>query len=401
MKKAAAILLILASLFSLAGCLSPVSLDAYGYVVSLGVDRGKEKAFYFTFALQRALSEQNADSEGGAILLAAEGDSIFEAINELKDNTSYTLNFSRTNFIIFEKSLAEAGDIQRLVSTSFDSLRIRTSAVIIVTECKVSEFIGGMYSNNDANIGKLQSALMLDREKTGMAAIMSVSRLIEACSDSRFDYSTALGDYDAKIITDTEQKKSESEGKNPLEDVDVGDRVGGLKSFISGAALFSGWRMTGALDREETMFLNMVTGEFENGVLSVEYVGGNGKTSLVSVLLSPEKLAVKADDELSVSVDLTLTAGIHMKDEAITSREIDEWLTKELPGIIESRILEVFYKCREAGSDAMRFGTIIIKRFRSREEWESFDWKTRYLSFEPAFHVTVINTDKYIEEDMQ
>lgn len=389
-------------LIPLSGCLSPVSLDAYGYVISVGVDRGKEKAYYFTFALQRALSEQNLDSEGGAILLAAEGNSVFEAVNELEDNVPYSLNFSRTNFIIAGRKIAEAGEIRDLVSTSFDSLKIRTSAVIIVADCPVSDFIGGMYSNNDANIGKLQSALMLDREKTGMVSIMSVSRLLEACSDSRFDYSTALGNYDPDTVTDTEQKKSESEGKNPLEDVETGDRAGGLKSFISGTALFSGWRMTGVLDREETMFLDMVTGEFENGVITLVYDGeGEGRGSFVSVLLSLEKCRVAVNDDLSVSAEIKLTAGIHRKDERISSAEMDEWLTERLKTILEGRMNEVFLKCREAGSDAMRFGTKLIRKFRDYGEWERFDWRERYKSFEPEFSVTVLNADKYIEEDMQ
>lgn len=383
-------------LLTLSGCLSPVSLDAYGYVISLGVDGGKDARYCYTFALQRALSEQNVDSEGGAILLSIEADDLFSAVSELEDNIPYSLNFSRTNFMIVGSGAAGDGAIENLVSVSFDSLKIRTSAVVIVTEGPVAEFIGGMYSNNEANIGKLQSALMTDREKTGMVAVMSVSRLIEACATGCFDYTAAYGSYDGSIVTDSEQKKLESEGKNPLDELEPGGRAGGLKAYISGTALFDGWRFSGVLTREETMFLNMVTGEFVNGVFSSEFNGSN-----VSVLLSLRRSSIEVGEDLSVRVFVSLDAGIRQKDAALTAEETDEWLTETLPGLIEEKLASVFLKCRAAGSDAMRFGSELVKRFQTYNEWESFGWKTRYLSFEPVFTVTAENTEKHLSEDMQ
>lgn len=382
----------------LAGCLQPVSLDECGFVISIGVDRGKEKKFYYTFALQRPLSEQNVKDEGGAIALSAEGESIFEAINEMEGNVPYSLNFSRTNFLIFSRETAEAGDIEELVSTSFDALKIRTSAVILVSEGNASEFIGGMYANNDANISKLQSALMLDEKKTGMVTVMSVSRLLEACSDARFDYCSAYGVYDGDIVTDTEQKKSESEGKNPLEDVKIGDRAGGLKSSITGAAIFSGYKMTGVLTRYETMLLNMVTGAFRTGVVTFPYKDGD---STVSVLLSLKKRSISVNEDLTGEAAIMLTAAVHEKDASVPDDEIDAWLTGELAGIIADDMLRVFLKCRSADSDAMRFGTGAVKLFRSAEEWDAFSWKERYRDFLPEFRVTIENTDKYLNENMQ
>ncbi|MBO4384693.1 MAG: hypothetical protein J5854_04660 [Clostridia bacterium] len=389
---------VFASIMPLSACLDPVPLDECGFVITIGIDRGREKRFYYTFALQRPLSEQNTDAEGGAIALAAEGDGIFEAINEMEGNVPYSLDFSRTNFLIFSRETAEAGGAEELISTSFDALKIRTSAVMIVSEGSASEFIGGMYSNNDANISKLLSALMLDEKKTGMVTVMSVSRLLEACSDGRFDYCAAYGVYDDGIITDTGQKKSESDGKNPLAEVEIGDRAGGLKSMIVGAAVFSGFRMTGTLTRYETMLLNMVTGAFKTGVVTFPYKDTGGT---VSVLLSLEKSRLAVGNDLSGSARITLTAAVHGKDADVPDSEIDAWLTGELPGILAEDMLNVFMKCRGADSDAMRFGTEAVKLFSTAAGWNAFLWKERYRDFLPAFYVAVKNADKYIGEDMQ
>lgn len=50
---AACVLLVLAFLLPCAGCLQGVSLDEYGYVLTIGVDQGEQKKFNISFLLQR------------------------------------------------------------------------------------------------------------------------------------------------------------------------------------------------------------------------------------------------------------------------------------------------------------------------------------------------------------
>lgn len=384
----------------LAGCLGTVSLDGYGYVVTIGVDKGKDKEYFFTLALQRELGDQDTQAEGGAIALTREGSSIFDAVNGMEGGIPYSLNFSRTNFIVMSRELAESGALKEIVGTSFDSLKIRTSAVVLICEGRASEFVGGMYANNDANITKLQSALMTDKNKTGIVSFMSVSRLLEAVSGGRFDYCSAYGVYDDAVITGMSQKKAESEGENPLKDVGTGDPAGGLKSMLTGAALFSGWSMTGTLDREETMFLNIATGEFRTGVITLGH-----RDTLIAIQLklvrTRKRVNVSHDLKIEASATVLLEAAVHLKDESISSEEADAFITETLPRIIEDKLNAAFEKCRDASCDAMRFGTEASKCFRTVTAWEDFCWKERYPYIEPRFFVTVRNVDKYISEDMQ
>ncbi len=383
------------------GCLKPVSLDAYGYVITVAIDKGKEKEYYFTFALQRELGGENIDSEGGATALACEGDTIFEAVSELEGNVPYSLNFSRAHFIIMSRELAREGALCDFVMTSFDSLKIRPSALLVISEKGAGEFAGGLYSNNDANITKLQTALALDKEKTGMVSVNSISRLIEYNAAGCGDFCSAYGVYDDEIITDAEQKKSESEGENPLKDVETGDRVGGLKSRIVGAAIFSGWKMTGVLSREETMYLNIALGEFENGNVTVYPNGENEATVLLAFVKRSVSIDPFAKGAIPAKVTIELAASPHLKDPGITEEELDDYISNELERVVSQRIEEVFLKCREAGSDAMRFGTHAVKRFSAARAWEEYGWKERLDLLEPVFEVTIVNTDKYYSEDMQ
>ena len=391
--KKLAMMIILSLVFSLfPGCLDPVSLDEYGYVVTVGADRGEEKKYFITFALQRGLSEPGTEAEGGAQLLTCEGDSLDEAVKETESRMSCTLNFSRTNFFVFSRELAEAGDIEELLSISFDSMKIRPFAAVVVSDCEAYRFIGGMSANNDANVNKLQSGLFLDARRAGLSQVMSVSLLIEAAQGGAFDYSAALGDEDGEIITDTAQKTSQNEGEDPLKDIRPGDKAGGLKAYVKGAALFSGWRMTGELTREESVYLDMVCGSFTEGTVTLPL--GEEAVTLMVKLTKVKREVFFENGKPKASVIIRLEAGVHEAPRELSESEFDEWLRDTAPGLLEAACEEVFIKCREAKSDAMRFGKDAVKRFSSYEEWLEFDWKRAYEGMEAAFTFELVNTDK-------
>lgn len=383
----------------LCACLSPVSLDACGYVISIGADRGKTRKYYFTLMLQRELSEPGTEREGGASILAAEGDTLDEAVNALEGGVPFTLCFTRTNFFIFSADIARSGDIEELLSLSFDSMKIRTSAAIVVSEGSACEFMGGLSANNDANIRKLQEAVMLDMEKTGMVALMSVSRLFEAVNTGEYDYVAAYGGYEASAVTDMEQKKNENEGKDPVEDIAPGVIAGGLRSRMKGAALFSGFRMTETLTREETELLNIACGEFKSGTFAVET--GEGKTVLILTPKSLKKTVDAAPEQTpKARAELILYAGIHSKPAGMTGDTLETSVKEAARREIEEGLYNVFLKCRAAGSDAMRFGREAKKRFRSQSEWEDYCWKDRCRELEAEFSVTLVFTDKFTDGRM-
>jgi hypothetical protein len=381
MKKAFLFLLALALLAgSLSGCLAPVSLDALGYVVTVGIDRAPGGGFYFTLALQREMAEQNLESEGGASILADTGADLFEAIERIEGSVPYSLNFSRTNFIIMSRELAGEGGLSELLHTDLDSLKVRASAIVMISEESAFGFIGGMYANNDANINKLQTALLLDRMKTGMVSVVSLAELYEAAAEGRFDIAPALGARDDDIITDMAQKRSEAEGEDPLKDVSAGDRVGGLCAYVSGTALFSGLCMTGELSREETLFLNMASGGLGRGQLT--FPTEDGPIS-VSVRLKSSKTSAffAADGRIGFTVKIELEYGV-MRGEGGEAAE-------KLAAYIEKKLYEVSEKCRAAGSDAMKLGVSASKLFRSYAEWDAFRERGGERFLAPVFSVAV------------
>lgn len=87
--------------------------------------------------------------------------------------------------------------------------------MVQVTHCSVREYLGGLSANNNANLSTLQDDMINDARKTGRVAVINAARCFEACGGGRFDPVLPMGFYDPKVVTDTKQKNTATEGENP------------------------------------------------------------------------------------------------------------------------------------------------------------------------------------------
>lgn len=389
------IVLLAACCLALTACLRPISVDSCGYVVAIGVDEGTQKPYEITLELQRESSGDSSEGSGGSIILSCEARDIFEAVSELAAGTAYDLNFTRTHLFIFGKALAEKGLIAEVLNMSFDVLRIRQSALMLIACCPVRDYIGGLAANNTANIAKMQDSLISNVERTGETAALNVSLFFEAVDGGRFDAVMPLGFYDERIITDTKQRDSATKGENPIADAEKGARIGGMQGLTKGCALFDGAKLCGELSGEETKLLNLVRGDYRRGTLA--YPLENGETASLLVVLNKKRTEVETSGEnprarvvlsLNITVEHDPSRGIGESWHSGGRQRLEEYL--------EGELLKVFEKCRGLDSDAMGFGRYASMNFRSAEVWEAYRWKRAYSALEAEFEITLNLDDEYL-----
>lgn len=375
------------------GCLNPTSLEKYGYVLTIGVDKGKEKKYEITFELQRELSgEEGSENPGSVVLLSEEGDTIFEAVNIIYRRTSFDLNFARTHAFVFCKEMAESGRMKDFLSMSFDKLRIRQSAIILISDGNAKEFLGGRNANNEANATRIHENLLEGAKVVGETSVMNLGAIFESCDGRRFDVALTYGSVDDKIITDAKQKESASMGENPVQNPK--DRVGGMQTQLDGAALFDGWKLVGTLPGHDTQILNIASGRFKNGSIMMDASEGVQYALLVQLDEYRIKTEVANDVKAEISVVLSLTISQDPTGELAKNWEdrgkqlVEEYFEKEFDRITKY--------CKKVNSDALGIGRYVSKKFKTVEEWEAFDWKKRYSETEVKFNVDVILSDVYI-----
>lgn len=387
-------LALLIALCTFCACLRPMSVERCGYVVAIGIDAGSEREFEITLELQRE-SVSEAQTDGGSLILSCEARDVFEAVSILAANAAYDLNFTRTHLFIIGEALAREGRLGEVLNLSYDVLRIRKSALMVIARCPVRDYIGGLASNNTANVAKMQDALISNVETTGETAAINLSLFFEAVEDGRFDPVMPIGYYDESIITDMKQRDSAKKGENPIADAQKGDRIGGMQGITKGCALFDGETMCAELDEAETRLMNLVRGDYRRGTFA--YPLENGKTASLLVFPNKREITVELGGEkpgavvklrLSITVERDPGASIVSHWEAGERERLASYLSGELE--------RVFIKCRQAGSDAMGFGRYASMRFFSTEAWEAYGWKRVYPSLEVRFEVEPTLDDEYM-----
>lgn len=393
MKKGCLFLAFLFLCATFAGCLNPVSLDKYGYVVAVGVEAGKQKKYNVLFLIQKESMGTESDT-GGGVLLGAEGDNIYEAIAVMESSVPYEINLSRVMFMMFSETVARSGMMQDFLSMSFSSLKMRYSINAMVVSGDLQRYMEGFNMENFPNMAKLQSNLIGRYKDPVWSRIMTLAELQEAVQSARFDAAIPYGTYNESVIT-AQDAKSADKGEEPPEHIDTTggvQRLGGMKSSVYGAALFDGWRMVGVLPGEDTVFLLMGSGLYQKGSLTFSDRNGN----IVSVYLieaAAPQVSFRDNGVPTVKVCLKFLCSIDY-DSASTDEVRTKNITEDLESYLQAEIQRVFVDCQRIGSDCFGFGRNAVKCFCSTGAWDAYDWNTKFPLLQAKFDVAIEMTNE-------
>ncbi len=402
-KRPALLLCILLILPLCAGCLEATSLDEYGYVLAIGVDQGTQKKFNVSFLLQKEGESQEAQTGAGSYIVAAEGDNLFDAILVAHVGVPYVLNFTRTNFIMFSDQVASSALMDEFLSISFNSIKLRQSAKMVIVRGECLEYMEGLSSADVPNVAKQQYNHFQAYDQEGVIPITNYTVYQEAVRSSRFDVAIPAGRLDSSISAESNSEEAKQQGggmqTNDKDTTDGVKRTGGLRSYLYGSALLDGNRFAGYLNNEDTEILLLAMGQFKNGTLSVTDELGT-VTFLLKAIGKP-KVQISLGDAPHAAMELMLYAEIGLD----TSGNAEQRWNGELKGELETYIVRelerVFGACQALNSDAMRFGCYASKQFSSVEAWREYVWKEKYKNMTAEFSVGIHLNDRVISSHME
>lgn len=426
-RRLGAIIMLLLCCLALAGCLGSVQADDYMYVVGIGFDRGREYKYNISFLVQKEVGGEGQSSTGGIEVYSAEGDSIFDAITTLHAGGPFRLNFSRTNTIMFSRELAEEGEMEQLMDIAFNALKLRQSAKLLVTLCPVRDFMDGLRLEQSPNVTKLMASVMENYGVDGITAVTNYALMTESVRDKRLDGIVMLGGLDETAADSGgeqpqggggqdsadmvqgggeeagsggsqqqgQQKENQQDKQDKQEYTTAGVyRSGGMGAYVSGVALFDGWRMAGALDGHDTKFLLLGKGDFNTGNITIPYDGDR----VVAYLRAGGKPRVTMDlsGEPRALVEMEMVCGILQYMGEYGQDEWERGLKAAAEEYIEGELGRVFEACRRMGSDAMGFGRYAVMEFDGSAAWEAYDWQGSYPGLEVEFRVELDLADENI-----
>lgn len=402
-EKIACVFLLLVMIASLtAGCLDATQLDEYSYVMAIGVDVGEIKKYYVSFLIQMEGTTQQSEAGKGEMVLAAEGDSLFEAVTVAELTISDKLNFMRTNYVAFSLDVAKTQLMGDFLSASLNELGIRRSANLFVTLISCSDYFKGLNSLKEPSVAKRQYGLYISNEYTGLLPLTSLSLYKEAVSGGRFDVMVPTGSIDTSNETESgvESEKdgggTEASGSKGSGTTAGVNRDGGLDSYPYGCAVFHEGYLAGVLNGKDTQFLLMASGGFTKG--PVYYKNSESEYAFLLEALKTPKVVFENGETPRADITIVLTGRV----EADTAGNIvyiwESSLKREFEQYIEDELMRVFLICRDMGSDVLGFGRYASMECANIRQWEETNWKERYKKMEVSFHVTVKPENTMITE---
>ncbi len=376
------------------GCLGAHSLDEYGYVLMIGVDKGEEAPFYVTLLLQKGGQGGETDAAAeGSVLAGTPCTNLFDAIDQIEASMPFRLELSRAAVIVCAEELAKSGAAaEEFLAISLGSLRVRYYVNLVVAQGQARDYLAGLRSTLAPNLAKLQDSFVQYSEATGLAPVTTLAQFYEGAWSPTFDTVLPLGSFNSQRMLQDQLQKLEEENM-PLsqyqqQEADGSDTpVGGMKSSLEGAAVFDGSHMVGTLTGEQTQYLLMALGEFQRGRIQMQDREGRQMSVVLQKADRPTTTIRFQEGVPKGQIALSLHAAVERP--ASVAEISPEEMEQEIAQHIQKGLEQTFLVCQDMGSDAFGLGKAAVSHFDTVKDWEAFNWKRAYQMAQVEFHVVV------------
>jgi len=385
------------------GCFDRREVDELAYVMAIGLDKGKTNDIKMTLQMAVPLAFGSGNEGGGegdksVLVTTIETPSIVSGLNITNNFLSKQINLSHAKVIVFSEELAREG-IQKYINSLERFRDVRGNTYLVVSKGSAEEYLRSVKPVLEVNPAKFFELNLTSYRYTSYTAGSQLLDffLQQSSSGSQAVVTlAATGKYESSDEFSLNGSTYKEKGRdNPLEgDFKAGNipRVGDIKSEIMGVAVFDGGKMVGELDGEETSNYLIINGKFKNFYFTLpdplfdeEYVVLNinsGRSPGFRVNMVDEKPIIDLNIRLEGDI-ISIQSGENYEDLdklPILERAVEEFMKKDM--------LKFLYKTsREFNCDICGFGKEMKKKFIDWNEWEKFNWPSKYKNAE--FNVNI------------
>jgi len=391
----AVIFMILMQTAVFTGCFDKRELDDMAYPVALGFDKGETNELRMTLQMAVPTNISGGESGGGgegeksAIVITVDTPSIYSGLSMFNTFISKQINMSHIKAIVFSKEIAQEG-ISKYLHAMIRNREFRPDASIIVSRESAEEFINAVKPKLETNPAKYYELLLEGYRYTGFTTnteLISFYKKSESDSIQPIAVLAGVGKYKSSDEFDLSKSTYLERSRNkPLEgDFKGGDlpKVGGLDIETMGLAIFDGGKMVGELDGEETTYHLMVEGKFNSmyftmpdplveGHFIVLHVRRSRLTQKdVEMIGDKPKLITKVFLEADI---LSIQSGYNYESEEnieILQSATEDYIREGIEKYLEKTV-------KEFKTDSNGFGNKMKSRFLTWQQWEEFDWPSKF-----------------------
>lgn len=413
-------------------------IDHLAYVLVLGIDKGeKARLKISTQFINVSSSSSGASSDSSQIVLTScEANSIFSGLNLLNSYIGKEINLAHCSVVVFSEEIAKEG-ISSEIYSLINNEEIRSSANIVVTNCKAYDYINNSKPNLENLTSKYFDTFDITSKLTGYFSNITLGDFFNNLSESNSDpiavlgglNSTARSEENKSSSNSSEESSSSSNSGNSdningetsnsnLSSQDVEEQekqeietnqdnlvagkssiVGGRGTENLGLAIFSGDKYIGELTVWESICHSLITNSIDTCIISVEDPLVENKQ--LEIQLSPNKKSkITSNIEngaININIELNLIANIISLNSNINYEDTDT--INKISAATQNRLNDELNKyfdktARKYNVDIDKYYLSILKYFPYQKNFDNFNYKEKLknANFNCNTHVNIISS---------
>lgn len=420
------------------------SIDNISYVIALGVDLSEDKnnlQVTFEFMDTSSFADNGTSQESPPIIDTVTSTSINSAINLLNSYVGKEINLSHCKVVVFSDELAKKGIFSEITEL-MNNIQVRPTTNLIISKSRAIEYIQNSTSSLEKVLSKYYDIFPNTSEYTGYTSNIMIGNLYNRLIDNSCGNLAILGGLNEKYTSvkqnsssssssgksssgersskdessgnySNEQSSSESDNQTPSNNISPNTIVASNSPIIGergteniGLAVFKEDKYIGDLTAMDTLCHTIITGEVDTFLISID--NPEIYENYIDVNLfenaSPEISVDTSGEQPTINIKIKLTGRIvGIKDGFNIVNEMDLDLNKISEAVnkyLKNSISIYLNKTTsEFCCDIDDFYKIAKKNFLTTQEFEDFDWCSKYpnskfnISIDANVSYSLLNSD--------
>ena len=367
----------------LSGCSQASQVENHAYVLVMGLDRMQDGQLEMTVLVPKISGGQSESSGGQSgsdsytkfVIRAADYE---DAISRLNWASPRDVTLSQIKLIVFSRELAEDAQCRELIENIAQTERLYTAAKVAVCEGKARDFVEAVKPNIGTHVSMDIDAMYEHYTSSGYVPNSSLAELYyqteSIYSDPMVTY--ALLNQEAAEKADKESAPAVALYGSVQEVSDAFESD--IATRYLGAAVFSGGRLAGTLNGNQTVMANLLRNEAE----AIRYACGGQTLNMVPARATFIKVDVSGErPKISINMHLSLAAQERHPD------------MQELKESMEADIRDTIQRAKDMQAEPFGFAEKAARKFLTIEQWLQYDWQKRFQEAEIEIDLKFTHSD--------
>ncbi|MDQ8739476.1 Ger(x)C family spore germination protein [Paenibacillus sp. LHD-38] len=361
-------------LLSLTGCWSKLELPERSFIMSLGIDEGRNGNIRLTAQLYKPNPGLRGRGGGATFVnVQSEDESMFETVRDLTLHMGRKVHWSHMRIIVIGEAFAKKRGLEEILDFFYRNSELRLTSYVHIAKGKASTYMSTkplIENTLGQQLLTIQEVAYKYSGKTANVTLLDLGfQLKGQVDDAMIPYL-----YRSKKITET--------------------------TPVAGAVLLKKGKMIGKLSSKDMESVLMLRDEYKRGVLEIPCLnqpnGKSKKKETVQIISTSTQLSPKIKQRsVTVKASITIEGTVtELKCTKVTTSEEEIQFINQIKEVVEQDMMKAYEELKQKKVDVIDLSNLIYRRHPAlwksmKEDWHEIFAKSQ---LEIQTDVKIINT---------